>query len=255
MISLKDYSGVINLSTDNYIKLNDTPEQAGRPKAVIGPGTGLGEGFLVKSEHSPFYEVCPAEGGHCEYAPRNEEEYALAEFAKKYIAESDNVENLRAKTKINRLSVERVGAGPAVPLIYAFYAERHPELEKVLENEGIAFNDITSKDIIRTAMERKDPLCMKVVQKFTEIFAVETANLALKTLPFGGIYLIGGVTHGIMDYILTTDTFTKNFFEKGRLEEVLRKVPLYLVREDTNVGLLGAEEFAYRLYNKEQQKQ
>lgn len=207
---------------------------------------------MVKSDFADLYEVCPAEGGHCEYAPRNEEEYALAEFAKKFIAESDNVENKRAKAKINRLSVERVGAGPAVPLIYDFYATRYPELERTIEKAGTDFNDITSKDIIKAAMERDDPLCLKVVEKFTEIFAVETANLALKTLPFGGIYLIGGVTQGIKDYILTTDTFKRNFFEKGRLEEVLRKVPLYLVREDTQVGLLGAEEFAYRLYKKDQ---
>lgn len=219
---------------------------------MIGPGTGLGQGFLVKSEYSPYYEVCAAEGGHCEYSPRNEEEFALVEFAKQYIAESDNEENKRAKAVVQRISVERVGAGPAVPLLYDFFGKRYSDLERTLEKEGKDFNDITSFDIIQAAMHKNDPLCMKVVEKFTEIFAVETANLALKTLPFGGIYLIGGVTHGIKQYILNNDTFKKNFFEKGRLECVLRKVPLYLVNNDTNVGLLGAEEFAYRIYTKTQ---
>jgi len=47
------------------------------------------------------------------------------------------------------------------------------------------------------AIKNNDKLCMKVVEKFTEILGIETGNLALKTLPYGGIYLIGGVTAGI----------------------------------------------------------
>ena len=47
------------------------------------------------------------------------------------------------------------------------------------------------------AMKNSDKLCMKVVEKFTKILGIDTGNLALKTLPYGGIYLIGGVTAGI----------------------------------------------------------
>jgi glucokinase len=47
------------------------------------------------------------------------------------------------------------------------------------------------------AIKNNDELCMKVVEKFTENLGTETGNLALKTLPYGGIYLIGGVTDGI----------------------------------------------------------
>ena len=46
-------------------------------------------------------------------------------------------------------------------------------------------------------IQNQDPLCLKVIEKFTSIFGTETGNLALKTLPYGGIYLIGGVTNGI----------------------------------------------------------
>jgi glucokinase len=52
------------------------------------------------------------------------------------------------------------------------------------------------------AIKNKDKLCMKVVEKFTENLGTETGNLALKTLPFGGIYLIGGVTAGIKEYLI-----------------------------------------------------
>lgn len=103
-----------------------------------------------------------------------------------------------------------------MPLLYAFFAERNPDLERVIEKEGTSFEQITSKMVIERAIKLKDPLCIKVVEKFTEIMGVEVGNLALKCLPFGGIYLIGGVTQGISDYILHSDIFLDSFFAKGR---------------------------------------
>jgi glucokinase len=104
----------------DYIKLNEAIAVEGGVKAVIGPGTGLGQCFLTKSEFAPYYEINPAEGGHSEYCPRSKEDYELLEFAKEFIESSDNEENKRAKGKIERVSIERLCAGPAVPLIYDF---------------------------------------------------------------------------------------------------------------------------------------
>ena len=42
---------------------------------------------------------------------------------------------------------------------------------------------------------------MIVVEKFSEIYAIEIGNFALKTLPYGGIYLCGGVTMGLLQYL------------------------------------------------------
>lgn len=96
-----------------------------------------------------------------------------------------------------------MGAGPAVPLIYEFYKARHPELKRVLEEgEGaLKPDEILSHHIISAGVKDKDPLCTKVVKKFTEIFAVEAGDFALKTLPYGGVYLIGGVTMGLSDFL------------------------------------------------------
>lgn len=136
------------------------------------------------------------------------------------------MENLRAKGKVGRMSVERLCAGPAVPLIYAYMKEKHPELEIILEKDSqygsaILFDDLESKDIISMAMKHKDPLCLKVVEKFAENFGTETGNLALKLLPYGGIYLIGGVTNGIKDYLIGNSKFLDSFYDKGRLESLM----------------------------------
>lgn len=138
-------------------------------------------------------------------------------------------------------------AGPAVPLIYDFYRTKHPELERVLEQEGIHFNQLTSPMIIEAAIKKKDPLCMKVVEKFAEIYGVEVGNMALNVLPYGGIYLIGGVTSGIEQHLLHSDIFLNSFFQKGRQTKKVRKMPIFLVKKGVQVGLLGAEEQARRL--------
>lgn len=88
----------------------------------MGPGTGLGVGFLTKPYEGKYYEVHSSEGGHCDFSVVTEEDWKLREHAIKYTKESKNVENLRAGgVDIKRMSIERLCAGPAVPLIYDFY--------------------------------------------------------------------------------------------------------------------------------------
>ena len=135
-------------------------------KAIIGPGTGLGQALLIRHGESDLYEPFPTEGGHVEFACKKDEDWELVQFSRDFIANSNNIENRRAKANITRVSSERLTAGPAVPLIYAFMKKKHPELEAVLEKTK-HFDEIESKDIIGLAMSKKDPLCLKVVEKFT----------------------------------------------------------------------------------------
>lgn len=206
---------------------------------------------MIKSEADGLYETYPAEGGHVDFTVKNEDDYNLQVFARKFIEESNNIENLRAKGKVGRMSVERLCAGPAVPLIYAYMKEKHPDLECILEKDTVHgkarhFDTIEAKDIISLAMTHKDPLCLKVVEKFAENFGTETGNLALKMLPYGGIYLIGGVTNGIMDYLINNSKFLDAFYDKGRLEQLMHKFQVLLVDPSIEIGLVGAEEKARR---------
>lgn len=118
--------GIDLLMEKDVTYLNNSPIQQGKVKIVIGPGTGLGEGILTKSEFSPVYEVMSTEGGHADWSPKTREDFELQEFAKHYIETSNNVENKRAKGKVYRISIERLCAGPALPLIYEFMKTKHP---------------------------------------------------------------------------------------------------------------------------------
>ena len=125
------YSGLLQLQESDYDRLTDNDIDPSGVKVVLGPGTGHGQGFLVKSKFSPCYEVFPTEGGHVEFSPRNAEDMKIVDFAYDYLATSRNVENERnllQLDKIRRISHERLGAGPGLPLLYEFYKKQHPEM-------------------------------------------------------------------------------------------------------------------------------
>lgn len=90
--------GVASLSTDEYVQIgSEVKAEPKGPIAVVGPGTGLGEAYLVNVNGS--YEPYPSEGGHADLAVQTLEDFKILEFTKKFIVSSDNVENSRTNEK------------------------------------------------------------------------------------------------------------------------------------------------------------
>jgi glucokinase len=246
-LTRKDYS-ILGSSNEAHIE-----EGENSMKIVIGPGTGLGVGVLAKNKASDLYQPIQSEGGHVDFVVQNEDDFELYKFVFDYIENSNNVENLRAKGKIERVSVERLCAGPAIPLLYAFMKKKHPEVESTLEKQKV-FEDITAKDIISHGLNNHDPLCMLTINRFLHIFGVAVGNNVLRTLPYGGVYLIGGVVGGLHDYLLReSHIFMEGFYNKGRLSDLMRQFPVFVVNPEVSVGLLGAEEMARRMILKKQE--
>jgi glucokinase len=217
---------------------------------LIGPGTGLGEAILNKGEFAPCYEVIPCEGGHADFPTPTQEDFNLSVFAKNYIETSNNVENQKRRT--DHVSVERVCSSPGIPLIYEFMKIKFPDLKRILEETGylsepLLPDHITSEHIMEAALIKKDTLCLKVIKKFTEIFAAEVGNFALKTLPFGGIYLTGEVTKGIWKFFVANNFFEETFCKKGRHSEMMTRFPLIIVNPKNDLSILGAQERAFRM--------
>lgn len=130
--------GVCMLHTNDVVKLDNVSPQEDGVKVVMGPGSGLGEGYLTKSRFSSCYEVFSSEGGHVDFNVTSEEDWNLRQFALDYIPKSQNVENQRGRGDLYRVSIERLCAGPAVPLIYEFIKKQNPDLPRVLEEEKTA---------------------------------------------------------------------------------------------------------------------
>ena len=217
--------GVAELAPDQIYTLSEgDPSQIGN-RALIAAGTGLGEAMLIWNgrSHTPY----PSEGGHADYAPRNEDEIDLLRFLKQ---------------KYNgRISFERVVSGPGLTNIYEFLREVRGIDEPVWLAERIAAEDPNAV-ITELALAAKSEICEKALDMFVSAYGAEAGNLALKLLSVGGVYIGGGIAPRILEK-LKDGTFMKAFTNKGRLSQLLINMPVRVILE-SRAALLGAAAYA-----------
>ena len=129
--------------------------------AVTGPGTGLGVCLVDgKSDHS---RVFATEGGHVDFSPANQEQFELLRFLNRIYG---------------RVSIERMLCGKGIVNIYHFLSERYHH----------AFDpEITAAEISALAQKEGDSLAKQTLTWFMRIYGAFAGNLALTTLPFGGL--------------------------------------------------------------------
>lgn len=202
--------------------LNAGEPVAGGAMAVIAPGTGLGEAFLIWDGNR--YRAFPSEGGHADFAPTTELQAGLL------------VHLLR---RFDHVSVERVCSGPGLFNIYQYLRESGPEPESAELARGLAAAEDRPHLIGEAALRRPDPdpLSRAAVELFVSILGAEAGNLALKVLSTGGLYLAGGIPKRILP-ALGDGRFMRAFVAKGRLGEMLARVPVHVVT--LRAALLGA---------------
>lgn len=189
------------------------------PIALIGAGTGLGEAMLIWD--GSRYLVRPSEGGHVNFAARNELEWGL------YRA---------VRSEFDHVSYERVVSGPGLIRIYRYLA-----VTRGNENNDVR-DEMKGADpaavIVRHGLADSDPLCVEAVNLFTSILGAQAGNLALTILALGGVYIAGGIAPRMVSK-LRTGPFLPAFNDKGRLSPFVARVPVHVIM-NTNVGLLGA---------------
>ncbi|WP_404789470.1 glucokinase [Altericista sp. CCNU0014] len=219
--------GILALGPDDVVVLQDRPAVPRAPIAVLGAGTGLGEALLVLQENR--YEVMATEGGHADFAPRTDLEVGLMSFLRE---------------RYGRVSVERVVSGRGIYRIYEYlrsagFAPASAAVEEQLQQED------PSAAIAAHALSNSDALCTKALELFVAAYGAEAGNLALKSLPYGGLYLAGGVGAKILPK-LQDGTFIENFLDKGRMRSLLENLRVSLII-NPKVGLLGATLYAQKL--------
>ena len=232
--------GVLGLDASDLYTLQPGSPQPAAPIAVIGAGTGLGQGFLIKQVDQ--YQVFGSEGGHTDFAPRAELEFQLLKY-------------LLDKHDIQRVSVERVVSGQGIVAIYQFLRDREfatesPEVGQVVRTwEQQAGRTEKTVDpaaaIAVAALEKRSSLCEQTMQMFVEAYGAEAGNLALKLLPYGGLYVAGGIAAKNLP-LIQEGSFLHAFTHKGRMSSLLERVPVHVVL-NPQVGLIGAAIAAARL--------
>ncbi len=192
--------------------------------AVIAPGTGLGEAFLTWD--GAGYHAHSSEGGHSDFAPTGQLQVQLLQYM---------------LTILNHVSVEHVCSGLGIPNIYRYF--RDVQFQKLSENANVAALIAAARDpsfvIISRAIDTEfpSPLCVATIDMFISILASEAANLAVKVLATGGVYLAGGVTTHLLS-ALKSAAFMQSFERKGRLAGLMRNIPVHAVL--SSAGLTGA---------------
>jgi glucokinase len=212
---------VPSLESSELIRLNAGESVAGGAIAVVAPGTGLGEAFLIYD--GTRYRAFPSEGGHASFAPRDELEAGLLAYL---------------KLKFDHVSVERVCSGPGLLHVYQYlrdssYAPESPEMGRALAAAEHA------PALIGGAALRPDPdpLSHAALARFVSILGAEAGDLALKVLSLGGVYLAGGIPPRILPALRDGRFFTA-FRAKGRMAELLGRMPVSVVTLEA--ALLGA---------------
>jgi glucokinase len=195
--------------------------------AVIAPGTGLGEAYLVWS--GTEYIACSSEGGHTDFGPADEMQVDLWRYVAK---------------KHGHVPYERVCSGLGIPVIYDFlresrYAPEPPEFAERLASTSDRTPLITEAAQMDAAA---NPLCAAALQMFIAILGAEAGNLALKVLATGGVYLAGGIPPRLLP-LLEDGRFMKAFVNKGRLADVLKDIPVHVVV--SRAAMLGAVFYGF----------
>jgi glucokinase len=212
---------VPHLLPGEAVTINRGVAQPKAPIAVLAPGTGLGEAFLIWDGSD--YIACASEGGHADFAPVNALQAGLWAFVTQ---------------RFGHAAYERVCAGSGVPNVYDYLRSRDPSAES--DAFAAALRDAPDRTPLIVDAALNDPanaLADSALRTVVEIWGAEAGNLALKVLATGGVYLAGGLPPRMVPR-LRDGAFMRAFTDKGRFAGLLAQVPVHVVT--MNAALLGA---------------
>jgi len=219
--------GIDVLKKGDFALLNTGKKIKGNA-VLVSAGTGFGEAILFWNgkQHIPS----PSEGGHVEFGPRNHLEMELLEYL---------------FSIFHHVSYEHILTGEGLFRVYQFLMDikgygREPQwLSKRMAEEDPA------KVISEMACQKRNRLCVRALDIFTSIYGAAAGNLALQVMALGGVYIGGGIAPKII-WKLKDGAFMQAFRDKGRLSDVVNRIPVKVIMND-KAALLGAASYAMKL--------
>lgn len=212
--------GINVLSRNNLIPIKKSGKIAKAPILVIGAGTGLGKTTLLYSNELKCYTPIPSEAGHTDFTAQSKEEIELVDFIKRH-------------EKLENVSYEDVLSGRGLGRIYAFLASKGIKSAKHLKDINYSKN----KPELISKYRKIDAACKKTFEIFADIYAKFARNCAIDAIPYGGVYIAGGIAQKNRD--IFSKEFIKAFENNKIMNGVLKKIPIYLIYNE-NAGLFGA---------------
>jgi len=189
--------------------------------AVVAPGTGCGEGFLVWD--GTGYVAHPSESGHADFAPANAEQLGLL----RYLRETHD-----------EVFVERLCSGIGLPNIYGYLRDKKGLAEESWLADRLEAAVDRTPVIVSAALDGSSPLCVETLHWFVDILAAEARSFALRLLSTGGVFLGGGIPPRILPF-LTDGRFVAGFQRGEAFAQLLRDIPISVIL-DPQATLDGA---------------
>jgi glucokinase len=216
--------GIGALDDGDLVPLNHVSGRAVGNQGVIAPGTGLGEAglFWDGSRHHVF--AC--EGGHTDFGPQGDLQIELVRFL---------------QARFGHVSYERILSGPGLVNVYEFLRDDQGGKESAEFAASLKTGDPAAV-ISGAALDGTQPLAEKALDLWISVYGAEAANLALKVMATGGLFLAGGITPKILAR-LKGPLFMQAFLAKGRLRPLVESIPVHVVTNE-KAGLLGAARCA-----------
>ena len=173
---------------------------------LLGASTGLGVSGLIPHPAHPGsdrWTALDSEGGHTSFAPTNQREIAILQYA---------------LTKFSHVSSERLISGPGICLIYEALAAR----------AGVPADALDTAEITRRGLAGTCPVCLETLHAFCAMLGTTASNLALTLGAKGGVYIGGGIVPRLGHFFEQSE-FRSSFVKKGRFASYLNPIPTYVI--------------------------
>ena len=217
--------GVPALGEDDLVTLGGGEPDRDGNIALISAGTGLGHAFATRCDGE--LQAHPSEGGHVDFAPRTKLEAELREWVAR---------------DWEHVSFELVCSGVGLLNTYEFLRTRssEPEPEWLRDDRGAR----GAVAITEAGLQRRDPVATEALDLLVSMYGAQAGNMALAVMATGGVYLGGGIAPKILPR-LREGAFMRAFTDKGRLSDVVERIPVWVIRNELT-ALLGAARHAHR---------
>lgn len=209
------------VAQDDVEMLQGTLDNAGAPRLIIGPGTGLGVGALIRGKGSP--QVVSGEGGHVGVGPRHPQEVPYFETL---VANNPEFQFGTTLT----VEAEAILSGTGMPFFY----------QAVAQSMKLSAPLARAEDVFGAAREGTDQAAVVAVRIFRDALGGLAGDLGLIFGARGGVFVTGGVAQS--NPWLFDAAFLAAFNAGGRHTGWRGQMPVCLY-QNTNFGLIGARNY------------
>lgn len=212
-VILNDFSAIghatatLSPSHFHHIAGPDIPLPESGVISIVGPGTGLGVGLVIRGDGR--YEVIASEGGNMDFSPHDDLDDRLM---------------AALRTRYGHVSAERLASGPALRDIYAVIADGEPPYAD-------------DRDLWQAALVGSDSAAAAALERFCLCLGAFGGNIALAQ-GANALVLAGGLGLRLIEY-LPVSGFAKRFAAKGEYRAILEQLPVKLITHP-EPGLYGA---------------